>query len=130
MTSLCSLKCRSGRPLFETFENIPRDRPTRTLNIGPPTHAATAILGCPSFATVTLLTRSPIDIPHARTVAPRRLSDRPLIVPTAARRATISPATTSIQVMDCAKATIVSAAVIARTAALGASGPMSVGQAA
>ena len=51
------------------------------LNSGPEKQAATAIVGCPACAMTTSATRSPTELPHARTVMPRMDGLMPMIVP-------------------------------------------------
>ena len=55
----------------------PAERPINRLNNGPAKHAAMAIAGCPSRATVTSATMSPTLLPHASTVAPNNVSLTP-----------------------------------------------------
>mmetsp|Transcript_3090 Transcript_3090/g.10771 ORF Transcript_3090/g.10771 Transcript_3090/m.10771 type:complete len:229 (+) Transcript_3090:2349-3035(+) len=81
--------------------------PTKTLNNGPPKHAAIAVFGNPRLAIAMSDARSDTLIPQANTVAPSNDSLTPNTLPSAPNNPTSSPAVKSIHITDCAKVTVV-----------------------
>eukprot|EP00966_Prymnesium_polylepis_P098514 2281070-Prymnesium_polylepis.2 len=103
----------TGAVLSNSQQSVPFERvcaesptpvPTRRLKRGPPKHPAAPILGLPARASAVSATKSPIELPHARTVRPRIVSGTPSAVPTNSRPATSSLARMSVQMADDAKA--------------------------
>ena len=76
----------------------PSPAPTRRLNDGPAKHPVAAMSGIPPRAMARLADRSPMLLPHARTVDPRRAGGIPERVPRSRRRATSRSANASMYV--------------------------------
>lgn len=81
----------------------PRPMPRRIFNSGPPKQADSAMTGYPSLAIVTSATRSPTELPTAKTVSPRIASEISRMTPKAFNTPTTSPATEDIHAIDMQK---------------------------
>lgn len=72
-------------------------KPTSMLNMGPTKQPAMAITGCPALAKETSATRSPTELPQAKTVRPSTAWGMFKMVPMTARQLSSSPAMVEIQ---------------------------------
>ena len=76
--------------------------PNKRLSNGPPKQAENPILGFPCLAVAVSATKSPMELPHAKTVNPSTASDRFSLTPNAFNMPTISFGITYIQTIEIA----------------------------